>query len=147
MYCRNSSALFRFIIENNEVGTEDHAGVVQAWTSPDGMWNSMGRRVSGGSSWQCLRGLLAGARVRHRCRGKRWQLGSYHKHIVILSFNSRPMPSSMRTARSGWVFRVRCHCQPARLRHFNCCSIQARNPYQPASLASGGRSVRISQGG
>jgi hypothetical protein len=49
MYCRNSSALFRFIIENNEVGTrvEDHAGVVPAWTSPAGMWNSMGRRVSG----------------------------------------------------------------------------------------------------
>jgi hypothetical protein len=41
---------------------------------------------------------------------------------------------------------VRCHCQPARLMHLNCCSIQARSPYQPASLASGGRSVRISHG-
>src|SRR5262249_56395982 len=48
-----------------------------------------------------------------------------------------------RAARSGWVIRVRCHCQPARLIHLNCCSIQARRPYQPASLASGGKSVRI----
>jgi hypothetical protein len=30
--------------------------------------------------------------------------------------------------------------------HLNCCSIQARRPYQPAALASGGKSVRISQG-
>jgi hypothetical protein len=49
MHGRNSCALFRFIIENNEVGTrlEDHAGVVPAWTTPAGIWNSMGRRVSG----------------------------------------------------------------------------------------------------
>jgi hypothetical protein len=48
MHGRNSSALCRFIIENNGVGTrvEDCAGVVLVWTSPDGMWNSVSRRVS-----------------------------------------------------------------------------------------------------
>ena len=38
------------------------------------------------------------------------------------------------------------HCQPARLVIFKPCSIQVRRPYQPASLASGDRFVRISQG-
>jgi hypothetical protein len=42
--------------------------------------------------------------------------------------------------------RVRCHCQPARLVIFTPWSIQARRPYHPASLASGGSSVRSSQG-
>ena len=54
--------------------------------------------------------------------------------------------SHSRAARSGALMRVRCHCQPARLVILKPCSIQARRPYQPASLASGGRSVRISQG-
>ena len=50
MYGRNNRALCRFIIENNEVGTcvEDHAGV-PVWSSPAGMWNSMGQRVFGWS--------------------------------------------------------------------------------------------------
>ena len=54
--------------------------------------------------------------------------------------------SHSRAARSGWVMRVRCHGQPARLMHVHGGAIQARRPYQPASLASGGKSVRISQG-
>ena len=43
-------------------------------------------------------------------------------------------------ARSGLVMCVRCHCQPARFVIVKPCSIQARRPYQPALLASGGRS-------
>ena len=54
--------------------------------------------------------------------------------------------SHRRAARAGWVMWVRCHCQPARLVILKPCSIQARNPYQQAVLASGGRSVRINQG-
>src|SRR5439155_5989023 len=51
-----------------------------------------------------------------------------------------------RAARSGLVIWVRCHCQPARLVIFKPCSIHARNPYQQAALASGGRSVSINHG-
>ena len=51
-----------------------------------------------------------------------------------------------RAARWGSVMRVRCHGHPARLVSLKPCSIQARNPYQQASLASGGKSVRINQG-
>ena len=54
--------------------------------------------------------------------------------------------SHRRAARSGLVMWVRCHCQPARLVILKPCSIQARNPYQQAVLASGGRSVRINHG-
>src|SRR5882724_11679851 len=54
--------------------------------------------------------------------------------------------SHRRAARSGLVIWVRCHCQPARLVILKPCSIQARKPYQPAVLASGGRSVRINHG-
>src|SRR4029434_8528798 len=54
--------------------------------------------------------------------------------------------SHRRAARSGWVMRVRCHCQPARLVILKPCSIQARTPYQQAVLASGGRSVKINHG-
>ena len=51
-----------------------------------------------------------------------------------------------RAARAGGVMWVRCHCPPARLVILQPGSIQARNPYQQAVLASGGRSVRINQG-
>ena len=45
-------------------------------------------------------------------------------------------PSHRRSARSGSVMRVRCHCQPARFVILNPCSIQARIPYQQASQAA-----------
>jgi len=51
-----------------------------------------------------------------------------------------------RAARAESVIRVRCHGQPARLVNLKPCAIQARRPYQSASLASGGRSVRITHG-
>ena len=54
--------------------------------------------------------------------------------------------SHRRAARSGLVMWVRCHGQPARLVILKPCSIHARNPYQQAVLASGGRSVRITHG-
>jgi hypothetical protein len=54
--------------------------------------------------------------------------------------------SQSRAARSGARRRVRCHCQPARLGIVKPCAIQARRPYQQASLASGGRAVRSSPG-
>src|SRR5919106_2757246 len=49
MHGRNSRALFRVIIKNNEARTrvEDHARVILAWTSLAEMGNRMGRRVSG----------------------------------------------------------------------------------------------------
>ena len=46
----------------------------------------------------------------------------------------------------GSAMRVRCHCQPGALVSWKPSSIQARRPYQPAALTSGGKSVRISQG-
>jgi len=54
--------------------------------------------------------------------------------------------SHKRAARWGAVIRVRCHCQPARLVTLKPCSIQARRPYQHASLVVGGRAVRMNQG-
>ncbi len=51
-----------------------------------------------------------------------------------------------REARPGSLIRVRCNCHPARLVTLKPCSIQARSPYQAASLASGGTSVRINHG-
>jgi hypothetical protein len=54
--------------------------------------------------------------------------------------------SHRRAARCGSVMRVRCHCQPARFVTLKPCSIQARSLYQHASLASGGKSVRIHHG-
>jgi hypothetical protein len=56
------------------------------------------------------------------------------------------MATHRRVARSASVRRVRCHGPPPRLATWKLGAIQARNPYQAASLASGGRSVTSSHG-
>jgi hypothetical protein len=87
-----------------------------------------------------------------------WAAGAQRRHIKPragrhglvrrLAYTEQPQCGNghSRAARSGSRMRVRCHCQPARLVILHPCSIQARSPYQAASLASGGRSVSISQG-
>ena len=72
--------------------------------------------------------------------------GAHTRGGPALAGAGRPPARHRRAARSGCVMWVRCHCQPARLVIFNPCSIQARNPYQQAVLASGGRSVRSNHG-
>ena len=54
--------------------------------------------------------------------------------------------SHRRAARSGARMRVRCPGQPARWVIVQPCAIEARSPYQQASLASGGRAVSLSPG-
>jgi len=66
--------------------------------------------------------------------------------IDITNMNAKAIASKCLSARSALSMRVRCHCQPSRLRFLNICSIQARNPYHSGSLSPGIRSVAISQG-
>lgn len=56
------------------------------------------------------------------------------------------MANHSRSARSGSIMRVYCHCQPPCLIFLKPCSIQARKPYQQAPAVWGGRSVKINHG-
>jgi hypothetical protein len=53
--------------------------------------------------------------------------------------------SPRQAARCGTIICVRGHCQPARWVSLKPCLIQARNPYHPAWLEAGGKSVRPSR--
>lgn len=85
---------------------------------------------SGASGKRVLSGIVSSARP---------PTLSPHKGATATATHSR-------AARCGSVIRVRGPCPPPRLVIVKPCSLQARNPYQPAAPALGARAVSNNHG-
>lgn len=94
------------------------------------------RREHGRASWRGERSRMTGC-PRSCARAS---------PVLMTQSVATARASQSRSARSGFVIRVRCHGQPPRLSTLKPCSIQVRTPYQDTVQAEGARSVRMSHG-